>query len=68
MSGYQKTRPAPLRLYLIRHAEHGETTANGHNKRDAIIAAARKWGVRWTSIARECEVIVLAEEERDNEA
>ena len=30
---------------------------------DAMIAAARLWRARWTQIARECEFIVLAEEE-----
>ena len=32
------------------------------NKYEAVHAAARKWGVRWTAIARECEYIVLAED------
>ncbi len=31
----------PMKLYLVRHAEYGETTANGRCKYDAIIAAAR---------------------------
>lgn len=53
----------PMKLYLVRHAEYGETTANGRCKYDAIIAAARQWRARWTQIARECEFIVLAEEE-----
>lgn len=45
----------PMKLYLVRHAEYGETTANGRCKYDAIIAAARQWRARWTQIARECE-------------
>ena len=53
----------PMKLYLVRHAEYGETTANGRSKYAAIIAAARQWRARWTQIARECEFIVLAEEE-----
>lgn len=53
----------PMKLYLVRHPEYGETTANGRNKYEAVVAAAQKWRARWTSIARECEFIVLAEEE-----
>ena len=52
----------PMKLYLVRHADYGETTANGRCKYDALIAAARQWRARWTQIARECEFIVLAEE------
>lgn len=52
----------PMKLYLVRHNDYGETTVNGRTKYDAVIAAARKWGARWTAIARECEYIVLAEE------
>jgi hypothetical protein len=52
-----------MKLYLVRHAEYGETTENGRCKYDAIIAAARQWRASWTQIARECEFIVLAEEE-----
>ena len=52
----------PMKLYLVRHKEYGETTVNGRTRYDAVIAAARKWGARWTAIARECEYIVLAED------
>lgn len=52
----------PVKLYLVRHKEHGETTVNGRTRYDAVIAAAKKWGVRWSAIARECEYIVLAED------
>lgn len=55
-----------MKLYLVRHAKHGETTVNGRNRYEAVTAAARKWGVAWSSIARECEFIELAEE-RENE-
>jgi hypothetical protein len=53
----------PMKLYLVRHAEHGETTVNGVNKYEAVKDAARKWGVAWSSIARECEFIELAAED-----
>lgn len=53
-----------MKPYLVRHPAHGEITVNGRRKYDAVIAAAKKWGVPWSKIARECEYIVLAEEER----
>ena len=31
----------PMKLYLVRHAEYGETTANGRCKYDAIIATGK---------------------------
>ena len=50
------------RYCVVRHKEYGELTVNGVNKYEAVHAAARAWGVRWTAIARECEYIVLAED------
>lgn len=50
----------PMKLYLVKHAEYGETTVNGRTRYEAVIAAAKKWGARWTQIARECEFIELA--------
>ena len=50
----------PRKLYLVKHAEHGETTVNGRTRYEAVIAAAKTWGARWTQIARECEFIELA--------
>lgn len=60
--GYRPHFPGTMKLYLVRHKRYGEVTENGVNKLEAITAAARKWGVRWTEIARECECIVLAED------
>jgi hypothetical protein len=60
--GYKPQFSGPMKLYLIKHPEHGEITVNGKNKYDAVTEAAHKWGVSWVSIARECEYIVLAEE------
>ena len=53
-AGYRPRFAGTMKLYLVRH--------NGVNKYEAVHAAARKWGVRWTAIARECEYIVLAED------
>lgn len=61
-AGYRPRFAGTMKLYLVRHKEYGELTVNGVNKYEAVHAAARKWGVRWTAIARECEYIVLAED------
>lgn len=55
-------RAGPMKLYLIRHPEYGETTVNGRTKYEAVIAVARKWGTRWTKLAREAEFIELCDE------
>ncbi len=61
-AGYRPRFAGTMKLYLVLHKEYGELTVNGVNKYEAVHAAARKWGVRWTAIARECEYIVLAED------
>lgn len=61
-AGYRPRFDGATKLYLVRHKEYGELTVNGVNKYEAVHAAARAWGVRWTAIARECEYIVLAED------
>ena len=50
-AGYRPRFAGTMKLYLVRHKEY-----------EAVHAAARAWGVRWTAIARECEYIVLAED------
>lgn len=55
-------RAGPMKLYLVRHPEHGETTVNGRTKYEAVLAVARKWGTRWTKLAREAEFIELFDE------
>lgn len=68
-------RAGPMKLYLLRHPEYGEATANGRTKYEAVLAVARKWGTRWTKLAREAEFIELfdetmlpSEEAAENEA
>lgn len=51
-----------LTLYLFRHPVHGEATANGSNKLEAVKIVARSWGRRWTKIAKESEIIPLISE------
>lgn len=53
---------APMKLYLVRHPEHGTETVNGHTKYEAVLALARKWKIPWSRLARECEFTVLVEE------
>ncbi len=58
------SRPAePTKLYLVRHPEYGEITVNGRRKYEAVLEVSRKWRVPWTRLARECEFIVLCEED-----
>ena len=42
-------------LYLVRHPELGETEALAENRLRAVCAAAKIWGVPWTSIATACK-------------
>lgn len=58
-------RPAKsecMKLYLVRHEGGRETTVNGHNRYEAALAAAREWGIPWTSIARKGQIIELITE------
>lgn len=64
---YRPTASGPMKLYLVRHKDGQEITVNGRNRYEAVTAAARKWGVRWTSIARACEFIELASEDGEGE-
>lgn len=41
-------------LYHVKHPEHGEVNVVAKDRLTAAAAAAKAWGVRWTSIAREC--------------
>ena len=42
-------------LFKIIHEHHGTVNVDAIDKLRAIQAAARSWGVPWTSIARECD-------------
>ena len=42
-------------LYLVRHPELGETEALAASRLRAVCAAAKIWGVPWTSIATACK-------------
>ena len=47
---------AKRRVIVVKHPEHGTYTAKGvKDNLQAVIAAARAWGLQWSKIARECE-------------
>ena len=52
-----------MKLYLARHEDGRELTVHGHNRYEATLAAAHKWGVPWTSLARKCQFIELITED-----
>lgn len=47
--------------YKVTHPELGESIVVAEDKLRAVGAAAKGWGVAWTSIARQCEFEVLGE-------
>lgn len=48
-----RPRPANYR-WNVTHPQHGTTSVFGAVQYDAVIAAAKKWHVPWTTIARDC--------------
>lgn len=40
--------------YRVKHPEHGEIQVAAEDRLHAVCQAGKKWGVRWTDIAREC--------------
>lgn len=47
--------------YKVTHPVLGESVVIAEDKLGAVGAAAKGWGVAWTSIARQCEFEVLGE-------
>lgn len=47
--------------YKVTHPALGESVVAAEDKLRAVSAAAKSWGVAWTSIARQCEFEVLGE-------
>lgn len=43
-------------LFRVSHPVHGETEVTAVDRYRAIIGAAREWGLRWSTIARDCKV------------
>jgi len=42
--------------YTVTHPVHGMERGKAADKLGAVQAAAKLWGVSWTSIARECDI------------
>ena len=49
-----------LKLYYISHKVYGTTTINARSKYEAVLAASKLWAVRWTTIAKEADIRLLA--------
>ena len=46
-------------LFRVVHPNHGEAEVTATDRYGAVIAAARDWGLRWTTIARGCIITEL---------
>lgn len=51
----------PVYRWRVTHPTHGAVVVTGPRKYEAVIAAAKRWGARWTQIARECTFVRLGE-------
>lgn len=47
------------RLWRVIHPAHGAVEVEAHQRYDAVVEAAKEWGLRWTTIARDCRVTEL---------
>lgn len=54
--------------YKVTHPALGESVVAAEDKLRAVSAAAKRWGVAWTSIARQCEFEVLGEPEKNEKS
>lgn len=54
-----------MKKYRVTHPALGESVVAAEDKLRAVSAAAKSWGVAWTSIARQCEFEVLGEPEKN---
>lgn len=48
-----------LKCYRVWHPVHGEVHIDAKNPYNALIGAAKDWGLRWTTIARDCIITEL---------
>ena len=48
-------------LWRVSHPVHGETEVVASERYSAVLAAAHEWGLRWSTIARDCRVEQLGE-------
>lgn len=45
--------------FKVCHPIHGEEDVTAPDRYQALLAAAKAWGLRWTTIAKDCIVIQL---------
>ena len=43
-------------LFRVVHPNHGEGEVTAGDRYSAVVAAAKEWGLRWTTIAKDCNV------------
>lgn len=43
-------------LFRVVHPTHGEAEVVAADRYGAVIGAAKEWGLRWTTIAKDCKV------------
>ena len=51
-------------LHRVSHPVHGEVEVYASDRYFAVTAAAKEWGVRWSTIARDCRVQQLRDQRR----
>jgi len=51
-------------LHRVSHPVHGEVEVYASDRYFAVTAAAKEWGARWSTIARDCRVEQLSKERR----
>lgn len=51
-------------LWRVSHPAHGEIEVEASERYFAVTKAAHDWGIRWSTIARECRVEQLGEAPR----
>ena len=51
-------------LHRVSHPVHGEIEVYSTDRYFAVVSAAKEWGIRWSTIARECRVQQLPGERK----
>lgn len=52
------------RNYRVWHPVHGEAFVTAADRYWAVVEAAKEWGLRWTTIAKDCVVTDLGHASR----
>lgn len=48
-------------LWRVSHTVHGEIEVEASDRYGAVLAAAHDWGLRWSTIARDCRAEQMGE-------